>query len=225
MKKAGLVLLIIFLSLFCLLISFEKHSFNKSYYMDSYDKYNIEEVTGKSSLELGEITDKLLVYLKGNAGEEALKPHYNEREILHMEDVQKLFKYGFILKYITIILSLGIIILFVLRGEKNLLGKNVFKVMFINWVMVGLILIMIFFDFDKYFTYFHLIFFNNDLWLLDPRTDLLIQMLPQEFFINIAIKIGVSFLMYVAIIQAIGYFVYKKGRNRDEKRGRIFKRK
>ena len=224
MKKASLVLLVVFLSLSCILISFEQHSFNKSYYMDSYDQHNIEGVTGKSRGELGEITDKLIEYLKGKAGEEALRPHYNEKEILHMEDVQVLFKYGFILKYGIMILSLGLIIFFALRGEKELLGRYIFKGLFINWILLGLLLIMIFFDFDKYFTYFHLIFFDNDLWLLDPRTDLLIQMLPQEFFINIAIKIGVSFLMYVATIQAIGYAVYKKGRSDYENKIKLFKR-
>lgn len=224
LKKAALVVLVISLSLFCLLISFEQHSFNKSYYMESYNKYKIEEVTGRSEGELGEITDKLIIYLKGHAGEEALKPHYNEREILHMEDVQVLFKYGFILKYIAMILSLGLIISFALRGEKDLLSRYVFKGLFVNWIILGLLLIMIFFDFDKYFTYFHLIFFNNDLWLLDPRTDLLIQMLPQEFFVGIAIKIGVSFIMYVATIQAIGYALYKKGRNKNEKEFKLFKR-
>ena len=224
MKKAGLVLLIISLSLFCLLISFEQHSFDKNNYMYNYSIHNIEEVTGKSKEELSDITDKLIEYLKENAGEEALKPHYNEKEVLHMEDVQVLFKYGLILKYITMILSLGIIILFAVRGEKNLLGRYMFKGMFVNWLIMGLLGIMILFDFNKYFTYFHLIFFTNDLWLLDPETDLLIQMLPEEFFIDIAKQIGLSFLMYVATIQGIGYAIYKKGRKKDEEEVGLFKK-
>ena len=65
-------------------------------------------------------------------------------------------------------------------------------------------------DFNKYFTYFHLIFFDNDLWLLDPNTDLLIQMLPEEFFISIFRRIVLFFSLSLAIIQIISYIIMKK---------------
>lgn len=68
-------------------------------------------------------------------------------------------------------------------------------------------------DFNRYFTYFHLIFFNNDLWLLNPNTDLLIQMLPEEFFISIFIRIILFFLLNLAIIQIVGYILMKKGKD------------
>ena len=224
MKKAGIVILIVSLSLFCILISLEQHSFDKMNYMYNYSIHNIEEVTGKPKEELSDITDKLIEYLKGNAGEEALKPHYNEKEILHMEDVQVLFNYASVLKYVTMILSLGLIMLFSIKEEKDILGKYIFKGMFANWLIMGLLAIMVLLDFNKYFTYFHLMFFTNDLWLLDPETDLLIQMLPEEFFIDIAKQIGLSFLMYVATIQGIGFAIYKKGRKKDEKKVGLFKR-
>ncbi len=36
--------------------------------------------------------------------------------------------------------------------------------------------------FDRLFTQFHLLSFRNDLWLLDPRTDHLVQMYPLPFW-------------------------------------------
>ena len=36
-------------------------------------------------------------------------------------------------------------------------------------------------DFTKYFTYFHLIFFDNMDWYLNPKTDLLINIVPEVF--------------------------------------------
>lgn len=224
MKKVILVLLVISLSLFCLLISLEQYAMNIEEYVYNYQINDVLKVTGRSMYELVDITEGLIEYLKGNAGDEALQPHYNEREILHMRDVQVLFKYGFIIKYISIILSLSIIVCFAVRGERDLLGRYIFKGMFVNWIMVGLLLIMILFDFNKYFTYFHLIFFSNDLWLLDPKTDLLIQMLPEKFFIHIARKIVLSFLVYVATIQGIGYAATKKGGKSNEGKGKLFKR-
>lgn len=37
-------------------------------------------------------------------------------------------------------------------------------------------------DFTKYFIIFHKIFFTNDLWQLDPRTDLLINIVAGTIF-------------------------------------------
>lgn len=192
--------------------------------MDSFEKYYIYDVTGKGSDELVSVVNNLFDYLKGKAGDEVLGANFNEREILHMRDVQVLFKYGFILKYISLITSLGIIIYFALKGEGKTIGEWIYKGLVINWILIGILGIMIYFDFNKYFTYFHHIFFTNDLWLLNPNTDLLIQMLPEEFFISIAIRIGVSFLGFVATIQGIGYVAARKGRGNNEKGTRFFKR-
>ncbi|MFQ8777111.1 MAG: DUF1461 domain-containing protein [Roseburia sp.] len=40
-------------------------------------------------------------------------------------------------------------------------------------------------DFSKYFVVFHKIFFSgNDLWVLDPHTDMLINIVPEGFFLR-----------------------------------------
>lgn len=222
LKRVLLIVLVIFLSLSCILISLEKGSFNELTYSNAYDEYNIENVTGKTHSELMGVTSDLLIYLRGNAGDEILEPNFNEREILHMKDVQVLFKYGFILKYISIIMSIVIIGLFITKGEKDILGRYMYKGLFINWIIAALLIVMINLDFNKYFTYFHEIFFTNDLWLLDPNTDLLIQMLPEDFFVTMAKNIGLSFFTYVAILQGVGYAIYKKGRRKDENRIKLF---
>ena len=74
--------------------------------------------------------------------------------------------------------------------------------------MVTLFLLM-YTNFNKYFTYFHEIFFTNDLWLLNPETDVLIQMLPLEFFYSIATKISTMFILEVIILALIGLFIQK----------------
>ena len=50
-------------------------------------------------------------------------------------------------------------------------------------------------DFTKYFIIFHKIFFTNDLWQLDPRTDLLINIVPEPFFMDTAARIGITFCL------------------------------
>ena len=45
-------------------------------------------------------------------------------------------------------------------------------------------------DFNSLFILFHQVAFTNDLWLLNPQTDLLIRLMPLEFFISYAAIIG-----------------------------------
>ncbi len=212
MKKTCLVVLIISLTLASLLIALEHESFKLRNYTKNYLENNIVGKTGKDLESLEKISLGLIEYIKNDAGNEVLRPHFNEREILHMEDVQVLFKYGSIIKSISILLSLIIMGIFLMKKQGQVLGECLFKGMFVNWIVIALLLLMIVFNFNKYFTYFHLIFFTNDLWLLDPRTDLMIQMLPETFFINMAKKIGLLFAFYIAILQGLGYAISRMKR-------------
>lgn len=49
-------------------------------------------------------------------------------------------------------------------------------------------------NFTKYFNTFHLIFFDNDDWILNPKTDLLINIVPEGFFRDTAFAIAGLFL-------------------------------
>ena len=209
MKKLFLVLLLIFLPLYIFLKGIEINVFNKNFYLKSYEKYNVEDVSEKTLKELGSITDDLFMYLKCKGDKELLKPYFNTREIKHMEDVKILFKRGYILKYISFLLSI-LIILISIKNKVWKMAKGVFYGIFIWWGLIFLLLSLVLIDFNKYFTYFHTIFFRNDLWILDPNTDLLIQMLPEEFFIAIFIRILLLFFLVLAIIQISCYTIMKK---------------
>ncbi len=65
-------------------------------------------------------------------------------------------------------------------------------------------------DFTKYFTIFHEIFFDNDLWILDPRTDLLIRMLPEGFFADMVVRIGSIFAGFLVVFLSGSVYFLKK---------------
>lgn len=216
MKKLCALLLIIAISLLTLVVSIEINAYNKSYYMDSYEKYNISKVTGKSTEELSIITDDIILHLKGHGGDELLSPHFNEKEVLHMRDVQDLFDMARAIKYSGMIVFIVIFLYFIYKKEYLSLGNTLlYGPLFTYFIMIALA-ILASTDFNKYFTYFHYIFFTNDLWLLDPRRDLMIQMLPEAFFSGIAIRIMLSFLIILSIIQIVGYIYRRKGLNTNE---------
>jgi integral membrane protein (TIGR01906 family) len=58
-------------------------------------------------------------------------------------------------------------------------------------------------DFEGAFTQYHLVFFDNDKWILDPSMHVMIRMVPQEFFETSAAKLavytGAAWLMVIVV--------------------------
>ena len=74
-------------------------------------------------------------------------------------------------------------------------------------------------DFSRYFVVFHHIFFDNDLWILDPDTDMLINIVPEAFFMDTALRIAIVFAIFVTIFFGACLFLWLKGRKTAEKGG------
>src|SRR5690625_3489285 len=123
MRKFLIFLLVVSLSLTVLAISIEKNAYDMDYYLKSYEKNKISQLTGKSKGQLAEISENLVSYIKGQGGEELLEPYFNEKEILHMVDVQNLFNLARRIKYIGLVLSIGIVINFLKDRKYKSLGK------------------------------------------------------------------------------------------------------
>ena len=57
-------------------------------------------------------------------------------------------------------------------------------------------------DFDGFFITFHRIAFTNDGWLLNPATDMLIRLMPEDFFISLGIRGALWALISPAVPEA-----------------------
>lgn len=211
LKKLLAFILIICVSLSLLVFSLEFNSYNKNYYLRAYEKHGVLETTGKSLDELEVITIDIIEYLKGNGKNELLTPHFNEKEVMHMVDVQELFDMARLIKYVSLTISALIIIYFIANKLQLYLGKILSNGLFLNHALIIFLFALVSTNFNKYFTIFHEIFFSNDLWILNPRTDLMIQMLPEAFFSTIGLRIGLSFLIFLSIIQIGAYLYIRKG--------------
>lgn len=216
MKKILTFLMVISISLMFLVISIEQNAYNKSFYMKKYEENHIEIITGKNTKELASITDGLILYLKGG-GNDLLRPHFNDKEILHMEDVKSLFNLGRMIKYIALVVTIFCIHFLLKNKKKIIIAKSLFYGLFINHILLIIIGVLAYIDFNKYFTYFHLIFFTNDLWILDPKTDLMIQMLPENLFSGMALNVMLSFLIYLTIVQIVSYLYLRKDKKNVKK--------
>lgn len=199
MKKITSWIAIVTISLLALGLSIEYNAFNLRNYTRAFTSYGVVEETGKTIEELEAISKDIIVYLKNKGGNERLTPYFNQREVMHMEDVQVLFR---ALRLLNIgLLSLLLYLTYRLSKSKADL-RPIYIGLNANYILLALLIGLIMKgSFNKYFTYFHLIFFTNDLWLLDPATDLMIQMMPLEFFIDFASKIALGYILGILVLQ------------------------
>lgn len=196
------------------------------WYEKEYAKYEVLEDLEMEMEDAMYVTEEMMAYLRGNRDNLAVdtvvdgekREFFNDREKAHMVDVQNLFIGGLWIRRIALLIFvLAVVAMIKTKADwKRLLPKSFLIGLgaFIGITAGAGLLFMS--DFNKYFTLFHEIFFDNDLWLLNPDTDLLIRMLPEGFFLDMVIRIGVIFLLLLLIgvvISIVALYRYKNKNN------------
>lgn len=215
---AGLCMMLALLLLSLLVISYMP-----PIYEMEYDKLGQAEVIGTSREQLRYITGEVIRYIAGfrhhlditatiGGVERAV---FNEREIAHMVDVQNLFLLGqkalLVSAFAAIVLGILGRILLPKESRKWASGGFLCGVALFFGLVGGLVCAAVI-DFTTVFTKFHLLFFTNDLWLLDPRTDVLIQMVPEQFFRDICVFIAILFVVLTAVALVLLIRLYVRDR-------------
>lgn len=200
MKKIFAFFISISIVLFVLLYSIDFMAKDISYYNNFHSEYKIDEVSGLSKEWITEASDSLVKFIK-NGDKEVLKKNFNEKEILHMEDVYKLFVLDRIVYITLLIISLAGII-YKLSKKENYFFNMLRKYILISYALVISFLGICSLFFSESFIYFHKLFFSNDLWLLDYETDLMIRILPEEFFFTLFVNV----LMISTVAVILIYF-------------------
>lgn len=185
--------------------------FDINFYKDFYQKENIADYIDTSSDNLINNTQNLLNYL--NKKEQLNTDWFSEKDILHMVDVQNLYTFShniMIYCFITFILS-TIIIILILRGKSLLYITKIFnKVLLLFIVLVGGLSAVIAYNFNSFWIKFHTTLFSNDLWLLSPSESNLIKMVPEDFFVNLIIRIIIYILILFILLFTSNIVIRKK---------------
>ena len=157
------------------------------YFEKEYTKYNVLDSLPSMTM------DDLLHVTTTMGGEQ--REFVNEREIAHMEDVQVLFLKALSIRRVCLILGAGLLIL--MAATKARMGRVLPPSLCMGtglfFALITVLGLIISTDFTKYFIMFHHIFFSNDLWILDPATDMLINIVPEGFFMDTAARIALLF--------------------------------
>lgn len=185
-------------------------------YKYGFNKYHIGETTGISNDQLDTVAQRMIEYYDGKIPSPQLTVTtskgnfslYSEKELIHLEDVRKIIEMFKNMQLVTFLMLIMLgIILFIRTGLFQLLKALrlgsiillVFMSVLITWSLI---------DFDSIFLLFHLVSFNNNLWLLDPSKDYLIMMFPEGFFYDAAILIT-SAIIIQAVVLCIPAFLLK----------------
>ena len=186
------------------------------YYEHEYEKYNVTEAVHMEMDDLLEVTDQMIAYLRGDREDLHVmtvvngqpREFFNDREIAHMEDVRGLFLGAIALRRICAAAAVVCVaLMFALKADvKRLLPRMLCVGTGLFFLMAAAVGLLIASDFSRYFIVFHHIFFNNDLWILNPATDLLINIVPEPFFADTAFRIGVTFGLSVLVLFAVCLF-------------------
>ena len=187
------------------------------FYKKEYEKYRVTDNLNMKIDNVMAVTEHMMAYLIGKEEKLSIvtdvdgehQDFFNEQDRLHLADVRNLFLGGLKLRNYAVILAT--ILMIVLRTKKGYL-----QALFVYLILAAILGVAMSIDFTSCFTLFHKLFFTNNLWIFDPETDYMIRMLPEGFFSDMVIRVGVIFIVLLAVpgVAAVVYnWKWKKERN------------
>ena len=194
---------------------------NPGLYQNGFEKYNISFVTGITEADLEQVSADIRGYF--NSREEPLELRtrvfgqerdlFKPNEIVHMGDVKRLVWGVYLIAGVSAIFLLVYVGTgFVLQGRgylKALSRRVLWSGGFTLALLVGVGLFALV-GFDTLFLKFHQLSFSNDFWQLDPRTDYLVMLFPQDFWFDATMWVALRAVTGTLIISALsgGYLLY-----------------
>ncbi len=210
MKK---ILYIINLIVFVITLSISFVILFRPFYYYQIKYLDLEKNTGYTYNEIKEAYDDVLDYLTLNKEFKTGKLAYSNAGMDHFKDCKILFIINF-----SVLLITGIVLIIKKKYFNKIKLKNYNISFWSSCLVLGtfiLILVIAFIvGFDKCFDTFHNIFFlGKDNWLLDPKVDEIIKILPEQFFMNCAIFV-ITLISIISISLIIKEIYLKKKLNK-----------
>ena len=129
------------------------------------------------------------------------EPVLSERERAHMRDVRSVFRAFYVVALV------GAVVLFVgLRGARMSAGWHAVRAGAFG-LAAGLLAagVVVAVAFDAAFAVFHGLFFSAGSWTFDPRTDRLVQLFPERFWVETTIGVGaIGFALALGVARLAG---------------------
>lgn len=206
MRRNGMRWLLGYIAALCALVlivcqSIAIPTFFMPFYSYEFDKNRVPETIQVDKDELMTVTRHLTDYMRGKQKDLVVtatvngvrQEFFNQKEKDHMVDVRALFDIGFKVRNVAFwLLLLLLLLMILLKIRAPYVIARCLREVLTGFLLLAVILtIVVLLDFSRAFDIFHMLFFTNDLWQLNPQTDLLVNIVPIQFFMDISIFIGV----------------------------------
>lgn len=191
--------------------------FEVNFYTKTQEKYNVAESMNVTDEELLGITQVALLYTKGYTNDLTYLVErdgekidvYSEQDKVHMVDVQSLYKSAYSTLLFSFIMFVILIVVLIVKRKQ----VNVFMLTYtfnkMSLYISGFVIFIGAFaaiNFNVFWTYFHKVFFTNDLWLMDASKDALVNIFPEGLFSALVFKILFRFILFYGITNLIAFF-------------------
>ena len=192
-------------------------------YENGFEKYQISLTSGITSADLRQVGADLRGYF--NSNDEPLdirtrilgteRELFNPTEIAHMRDVKRLVWGVYVLGAVSGVYLLVLVIAGFARRRKGFVETLAPRLL---WGGVLTLVLLVAFGllaatgFDTLFLRFHQFSFANDFWQLDPRTDYLVRLFPQDFWFDATMSVALWAITGALILTAAGggYLLYQR---------------
>ncbi|MDA0263303.1 MAG: TIGR01906 family membrane protein [Chloroflexi bacterium] len=193
-------------------------------YNNGFEKYSISRVSGITDPDLRQVGADLRSFFNSRDNEPLSvqtrifgreQELFNDREVAHMKDVRQLVRGVYVLllvsgAYLAAMIAAGFI-----RQRRRfveplarqaLRGGGLTLVLLLAFGVVALT------GFDSAFLLFHKLSFANNFWQLDPRTDYLVLIFPQDFWFDTTLWVAVRAIGGALALTVSGsaYLVYRR---------------
>lgn len=195
------------------------------YYEKEFEKHDVIKEKGLMNIEMDdliEVTKQMMSYLRGEREnliiyaeiDGKVQEYFDERDKSHMVDVRNVFVAALdvraLASVMAIILFINLCLLLSFDAVKKLLFKAYLWTIGYLSIFITAIAVWAVIDFKGLFYKFHALFFSNYEWILDQKVSRLVNMVPEGFFVDIATRIVVIFIMLILIMGGLLLFSMKK---------------
>ncbi|MBV9358614.1 MAG: TIGR01906 family membrane protein [Chloroflexi bacterium] len=193
---------------------------DRDFMLQGFLRNQVALTTGLDQPQLERIADAFVAYFQAPPGQIQLdvvvagqhRPLFNDREVAHMEDVQRLIQFFLnLLPVVAVVVVVRLLQAVVIEHGVARLGRDL---VFSVGLMVAIVLFVAIasaIDFDDLWTRFHEVAFRNDLWQLDPTRDYLIMLFPEPFWFAATVRLALGIALQSLVLAVVGVLAWRFG--------------
>ncbi len=182
------------------ILSVEKNITDEAFFTNEYIKCRVDIDLGMDMKDIEMVSREMMKYLYGQREDLVVyttlrgtyREFFNDREKAHMVDVKAMLDTAIAVRTACLVAAfLAIEMVIWTRRKKawGYLARTYLWVCAATAAFFGFICLFIVMNgFTEFWERFHGVFFTNDLWLLNPATDMMILLLPEQFFFDLVFQ-------------------------------------